>query len=422
MEVVLDTTSPPISHHGDMTVKDKDIVIIGLQPWYYEIGSNCKNIATLLSRHNRVLYVNIPLNRKTCLSKNKSTGVLKHYSIIKKGGVAIRLIQDNLWEFYPASIVESINWLPSTTAFTAINYINNQRLARDIKKAVQFMGFKNIILFNDNDIFNGYYLKELLQPSLYVYYCRDFLQGFDYWKKHCTTLEPRLIKKADAVVTNSTYYADYCARYNPHAYYIGQGCNIELFNYHSTHPLPDGLKQLKGPVIGYTGAIDSSRLDEKIIEQVALNRPGWNIVLVGPEDSFFAASSLHRLKNVHFLGRKPLEQLPAYVAAFDVCINPQKLNNITQGNYPLKADEYLAMGKPMVATRTQAMELFAPYTYLANEPGEYTYLIEKALSENSEAKIHERVAFARSHTWEQSVNELYKVIGRHLHPSYSIVA
>ncbi len=422
MDAITDTTSyAVIPHQQAAMIKGKDIVVFGLQPWYYEIGSNCKNIASLLSRYNRVLYVNIPLNRKTCLSVNKNAGIEKHYSLIKKGGVNIRLVQDNLWEFYPTSIMESINWLPYTSAFSAINYINNRRFARDIKKAVQFMNFKNILLFNDNDIFNGYYLKELLQPALYIYYCRDFLQGYDYWKKHCTTLEPRLIKKADAVVTNSTYFADYCARYNPNAYYIGQGCNIELFNYSLPHPLPNDLKQIKGPLIGYTGAIESARLNEAVLLQIARERPHWSIVLVGPEDAVFSKSDLHRCSNVHFLGRKPIEQLPAYVAAFDVCINPQLLNIITLGNYPLKVDEYLAMGKPVVATGTNAMELFAPYTYLAAEPAEYIPLIEKALAESSREKAQQRIDFARSHTWEQSVHELSKVINRHLSHHLTIV-
>jgi hypothetical protein len=64
-------------------IRGKDILIIGLQPWYYDIGSNCKDIATRLSEHNRVLYVNKPLNRKTWFSKEKDEGVQLHYDIIK---------------------------------------------------------------------------------------------------------------------------------------------------------------------------------------------------------------------------------------------------------------------------------------------------------------------------------------------------
>lgn len=401
-----------IPDKADPIIKGRDIVIIGLQPWYYEIGSNCKNIATHFSKHNRVLYVNLPVNRKTFLSAQKSPGIQQHCEIIKGKGEKIRPIHHNMWEYYPTSLVESINRLPFTKAFNIINYFNNRRFARNIRQAIETLGFKDIILFNDNDIYNGFYLKELLHPSLYLYYCRDFLQGYDYWKKHVSILEPQLIGKVDAAVANSTYYAEYCATHNPHSYYIGQGCNFDLFNTDREYPRPEELHGMKTPVIGYVGAIDSARLDEKVLETIATARPDWNIVLVGPEDDFFAASHLHQIPNIHFTGKRPMQKLPEFVAHFDVCINPQLINTITKGNYPLKIDEYLAMGKPIVATHTLAMKIFEPYTYLAGKPEEYPALVERALADNSPALQAQRIAFARSHTWENCMKELYKVISQ----------
>ena len=161
-------------------LKGRDIVVIGLQPWYYEIGSNCKNIATHLAMHNRVVYVNLPINRKTFLSRDPNPGIQQHIQIIKQKGEQLKQIRENLWEFYPTCIVESINWLPSTKAFKALNYVNNRRFAKEILQAMEQLDFHDIILFNDNDIFNGFYLKQLLSPSLYVYYCRDYLRGNAY--------------------------------------------------------------------------------------------------------------------------------------------------------------------------------------------------------------------------------------------------
>jgi glycosyltransferase involved in cell wall biosynthesis len=380
--------------------------VIGLQPWYFEIGSNCKNIALQLSLHNRVLYVNTPVNRKTYYSKNNSEGVQEHIRIIRDKDQRIHPISENLWQFYPACVVESINWLPSTAAFKTLNSINNSRFARQVKEATQEMGFKDFILFNDNDFINGYDLKKLLEPAVYVYYCRDYLRATAYFGKHGNVLEPEVIKKADLAVANSGYLAQYCAKHNPDSYYIGQGCNIELFDREKNHPVPDELKGMRSPVIGYVGAVISSRLDENIIRILAEAHPEWNIVLVGPEDEHFKNSSLHKMPNVHFIGRRPLESLPHYVNCFDVCINPQLVNQLTIGNYPLKVDEYLAMGKPVVATRTETMDLFADYTYLADTPENYPSLVEKALLENSETVAVKRAAFARTHTWENSVGEL----------------
>jgi len=396
------------------TIRGKDILIIGLQPWYYNIGSNCKDIATRLSEHNRVLYVNKPLNRKTWHSKTKDEGVQLHYDVIKNNKNKIQKIQKNMWQFFPESIIESINWLPSTSMFKTINYANNKRLAKDIKTALSELNFKNIILFNDNDVYNGFYLKELLSPSIYVYYCRDYLRGYDYWKKHCDILEPELIEKADAVVANSEYYTQYCRQHNTSSYYIGQGCNLNLFDGNRIYETPPEMTDIAYPIIGYTGTLDADRLDEKIIASIAQTYTNFNVVLVGPEYDNFKNTDLHNFDNVHFLGRKPLNELPAYINAFDVCINPQVKNQITKGNYPLKIDEYLAMGKPVVATRTEAMRMFEPFTYLSDSPLQFVSLVARALSESSDELATQRKAFASTHTWEKSIEELSKVINKHI--------
>jgi len=408
------TTIAETEHLTAAPVTGRDIVIIGLQPWYYEIGSNCKNIATRLARDNRILYVNAPMTRKMYLSRNKVRGVQEHYDLVRKKGKLVRELGPHMWEYFPPTVVESVNGLPSTTLVRWIDRINNRRFAKDIRQAMRALNFRDIILFNDNDVLNGLYLKESLSPALYVYYMRDFLQGYDHFKRHLPELEPELIRKADVVVANSTWYAEYASGYNPASHYIGQGCNIDLFDPGKVHARPAEMAGFASPVIGYVGALDSERLDERIIENVALANPAWNVVLVGPEDAFFAQSRLHQIANIHFLGRKPLGQLPAFVASFDVCINPQLINTITRGNYPLKIDEYLAMGKPVVATRTQAMKLFGTYTYLADNPEEYPALIERALCENNPERQQDRMRFARTHTWDNSVLDLYRAIRAHL--------
>jgi teichuronic acid biosynthesis glycosyltransferase TuaH len=391
-------------------LKGRDIIVIGIQPWYFEIGSNCKNIALEFAKNNRVLYVNMPVNRKTYYADLKGDGLAEHISIIKNKSNGIKLIQENLWQFFPACILESINWIPSTTAFKKLNYLNNKRFSKEILLATRELGFKDPVLFNDNDFFTGQHLKEMLQPSVYIYYSRDYLRGFDYWKKHGDKLEPEMIRKADAAVANSVYLADYCREFNEHSYYVGQGCDLRLFDHTARHPQPAEMENLKGPVIGYVGAITSERLDPEIIKIIATTHPEWNVVMVGPEDKTFGESELHQLSNVIFTGRKTLEELPAYVQHFNVCINPQLLNQATRGNYPLKVDEYLAMGKPVVATHTPAMEAFREHCYLAASPTEYPALVESALEYNCPSKAEARIAFAKTHTWENSVAAIYDVI------------
>ncbi|GLU52459.1 glycosyltransferase [Dyadobacter frigoris] len=386
-----------------------DIVITGQQAWDVEIGSNCKNIALEFAKKNRVLYVNSPLDRISLMSNRNDLKVTKRLDVIKKRRPGLEKIQENLWVLYPDSIIESINWLSFDWVFNIFNKWNNRVFATSIAEATVELGFKNYIHFNDNDMFRSFYMKEYLKPRLSIYYSRDFMLAVDYWKKHGAELEPKLIAKSDFCVANSTYLADYCKKYNSKSFYIGQGCDLEIFM-NASDEEPEDIRSINGPRIGYVGALQNLRLDMNLLHFIATSRPHWSIVLVGPEDDEFKKSSLHQLLNVIFLGSKDTSELPAYIKSFDVCLNPQLLNEVTIGNYPRKIDEYLAVGKPVVATKTDAMGVFADYVYLGETQSDYIRLIELALNENSSEKVNARRRFASSHTWENSVKEIYNAI------------
>jgi glycosyltransferase involved in cell wall biosynthesis len=369
-----------------MKLTNQDIIIVGIQPWDTKIGSNCKNIALELARNNKVLYVNYPLDRKTRFRHKNDPAIQKRIRIAKSGLQEIVEVQENFWNLYPSIIIESIGSLKINCLFDLINRLNNWRIANEIKKAIKKLNFKNYLIFNDSDMFRSFYLKEFLKPKIYIYYTRDNLIAFDYWKTQGKRMEPKIMQKADLVVANSVYLAEIARKYNPNSYYVGQGCDVKNFEKSKITLHPDDILAIKKPIIGYIGVLTSIRLDIQVLIHIAKSLPELSLVLIGPEDENFKNSELHQLKNVYFLGNKPENEVPVYVNHFDVAINPQELNETTIGNYPRKIDEYLALGKPVVATKTLAMSVFNDYTYLAENKEEYVKNILTALDENSAEK------------------------------------
>lgn len=392
-------------------ITGKDVVIIGIQPWDIEIGSNCKNIALEFAKDNRVLYVNPPMDRITRIKQKHSEKIQKRIRIAKGQQIDVEKITDNLWNLYPKKTIESINWIGLHSVFKMLNERNAKLFSRDIKSAIRRLGFSDFILFNDSSMFLGLHLYELLQPKVYAYYMRDYLVKVPYWQKHGERIEPQVVKKADVLTTNSEFFAEFGLKYNTNSYMVGQGCDISHFNDEDDIiKVPDEFKDIPSPVIGYVGSLTTLRLDIELLEHIANQRKNWSIVLVGPEDEDFKKSDLHNLPNVYFLGRKDGSELPNYVKGFDVAMNPQLINNLTIGNYPRKIDEYLAMGKPVIATKTKAMEMFKGCVYLGSSKEEYISLIEKALMENSKELIKKRIDFAKSHTWTNNVKAIYNAI------------
>src|SRR5690606_31058174 len=154
---------------------DRDIVIVGQQPWDTELGSNCKDLALEFSKRNRVLYVNSPLDRITALRYRKDNKIKKRLRVISGKETGLTQISDNLWELNPDCIVESVNWLDNSFIFNILNRINNRKFARSIKKCLATLGFDDFVLFNDNEIIKCFFLKEFLNPSISLYYSRDFI-------------------------------------------------------------------------------------------------------------------------------------------------------------------------------------------------------------------------------------------------------
>jgi glycosyltransferase involved in cell wall biosynthesis len=391
-------------------MKGRDFIITGLQSWDIPIGSNAIDIAKEIALSNRVLYVNSAIDIMTLLRNKPTPETLSRMEVLNKHKKPLRQITDTLWVLDFPFWVWSVNQLPDGFLFDLFNKMNNRKTFAYVSKIAKELNFEDPIHFIDNDIYRSFFAKEFLKPALSVYYRRDNLSPGFYWKKHAGRLEPLLIEKSDLVVCNSPQLADFARTFNSRSYDVGQGVDLSSYNTDSLFKTPESVEMISKPRIGYIGDINSLRLDAGLIYELARSKPDYSFIMIGNEDKLFASHALHSLKNVHFLGSIPKNMVPEYMSSLQVCLNPQLVNEITIGNYPRKVDEYLAMGKPVIATKTGTMELFREHTYLCSSLTEYQAAVEKALSEDNDEMRRQRILFAQSHTWKNNVNNIYHYI------------
>ncbi|WP_315085089.1 glycosyltransferase [Bacteroides heparinolyticus] len=390
----------------------KDFIITSLQSWDIEIGSTIKNTALEISKQNRVLYVSTPLDITSRLKGDKQSAAYRHRIKVLKGETsALRRINENMWVLDCPFTLLPVGQLP-TPLFNLFNRVNNKKLGRWIVKMAGELGFKNYIHLIDTDLFRSRYLKEYIRPAISIYYRRDYVIGERYWHKHGARSEYALAASADIVLANSTNFAAELQVYNPKTYPIETGVNLSLYDASKKYETPEDIQNIPHPIIGYLGTVNSTRLDGDLLLTLAKQRPRYSFVFTGPEDAGFQAHPIHSVPNVYFLGKKTVNELPAYLRAYDVCINPQMINPMTDGNYPLKIDEYLAMGKPTVATSTHTMrDVFSAHTHLAANQEEWLSAIDAAVKEIGDKQLEqERVAFAETHSWGHSVQKIYGII------------
>lgn len=391
----------------------KPFIVTSLQQWELELGTTVRSFSLEIAKHHPLLYVNTPLDWASWMKGMlKPTLRDRRFDLKRDKKASLRQVQEKLWILDCPFKVLSINFIRSKRLFDLLNKWNNARIARHIRWATNELHFEHPTLFIDNDIFRSFYLKDLLKPAISIYYRRDYVIGRPYWKRHGVRLEPLLASKSDLSMANSVQFKQEIGQYNPKTYLLETGVNIHQYNPSLIMEIPKDIQHIRKPIVGYTGYLTNMRLDRDLLEALVERMSDVEWVFTGPEDEDFKHSRLHKMPNTHFTGNKKVEELPLYVAQFDVCINPQRINEITDGNYPLKIDEYLAMGKPVVATATQIMmETFAAHTHLANDVDSYEKMIRLALSESENKSLKkDRIAFANSHSWENRTQTLFSYI------------
>jgi glycosyltransferase involved in cell wall biosynthesis len=175
------------------------------------------------------------------------------------------------------------------------------------------------------------------------------------------------------------------------------------------------LARLPRPVIGYAGWLNSLRLDLGLLEHIVRQRPDWTFVFVGPSNEPQPLGDrIPACRNVRVWPPVPYRELASLLSAFDVTILPNLVNAHTSGNDPLKIYDYLAAGRPVVATPTSGTERFASLIRLAGRPDDFLRQIEGALAEPDPELARRRVAAAREHSWDRRIEEVERALRAHL--------
>jgi UDP-galactopyranose mutase len=208
---------------------------------------------------------------------------------------------------------------------------------------------------NEGDLLRWYYTPMMLGFSRHleaictVYDCMDELANFKFAPPELTALERELMDLADVVFTGG--YSLWEAKRERHSNIHPFPSSVDRAHFAKARTLrdqPEDQANLPWPRLGFYGVVDE-RMDLELIEALADARPDWSVVIVGPVVKIDPAD-LPRRPNLHYLGGKSYDDLPRYLAGWDVALMPFAINESTRFISPTKTPEYLAGGRPVVST------------------------------------------------------------------------
>jgi glycosyltransferase involved in cell wall biosynthesis len=265
---------------------------------------------------------------------------------------------------------------------------------------------------------------DLLPKKLLVYDCVDNYMAFPAYRDDPGWLqarEERLCRKADLVFTTSEGLFKKRRHLNPDhthlVHNVGDATHFGRARDPQTKiPQEIAAIRVKGPVVGFVGAVSDYKLNMRWLLHAARQRPEWQFVLIGPvgeADPGTDASEAMRQPNMHFIGLREYRVLPEYIKGFDACVIPYKINEYTEYVFPIKFFEFMATGKPLVVSKLPALNDYLDAVRWAEDEDGFVRELDAALAAPEEG-MAARVALADANSWDSRVNALWGHVERRL--------
>jgi uncharacterized SAM-binding protein YcdF (DUF218 family)/glycosyltransferase involved in cell wall biosynthesis len=292
-------------------------------------------------------------------------------------------------------------------------WINRWLLARALKRWMRATGLYRPIVWTFLPTPLAVDLIRELDPQLTIYYCIDDFVSSSPGAKRIVASEQRLFRDADLVFVTSERLRARAAAFNDRVHLFPFGVNFERFDAvrAESPPLPDDLRPLVHPIVGYVGGLHQW-IDQELLVAVAQRLPDATFAMIGPAQT--DVSILERQPNIRLLGQRPHAELARYIRGFDVGIVPYKLSEYTANVYPTKLNEYLVMGIPVVATDLPEIRRFnrdhGEIVNVASGADTFAAATADASRGSTAGEIARRIEVAHSNSWPTRIASMQLLI------------
>lgn len=378
------------------------IVCVGQTTWEGDFQKAVVQLMCEFSVRHRVLYVDYQHTYKDLLM-----------GVAGQRGVPVRTLMrltsqlakkpgkngSEVYVWHPPTMLP-INWLSPERHDRLINW-NVNRLVKSLRSVLQQLGMKRPLIINGMNPVFGLPMLHQLNEAGTIYYCFDEISIARWMNRHGGRYEEEYLRRVNAVVTTSETLLQTKALRQPNAFCVKNGVNFELF--HQARQLAEKKPPVK-PVVGYLGTADN-RVNVDIVEYCVREMPDVTFQFIGEIKEPALTERLTRYPNVVFTPPHQPAQLPPLLAGLSAAMIPFVCNEHTYTIYPLKINEYLAAGLPVVSTPFSILDDFAGVIEMAPSPEVFVQALRRALADQSPERIAQRVEMARNNSWEQRSHE-----------------
>jgi len=374
-----------------------NIVCVACAPWKGNYASSTVALMKMLGKKNNVLYVENPETYAVpfksllkgqvgrFLSKLFSKGRLE--TIEQNAGTAVYVL--HLPPVFPH------NFLPEGKVYQLFAKRAGKKIKGVIDETTGRLGMQTAIV--NVTAFNpalSLAIGKLKAQEKLVYYCYDNIHAAPWLSKHGAPVETGFASLADRIVVSSSGLAEKFHAMKDKLCIVKNGADTDLFRA-GLNPERQTQK-----TVGFIGSLDE-RVDYTLLKELILKNPDWNFVFAGRVVDSRAEELTKISPHVKLLGAMSLESLVPVVRSFTVGIIPFVLDEFTRTIYPLKINEYLAAGLPVISTPFADLSDFKDVIGTADSAEGFSQLMQDSLNENVATESSRRMDFAANNSWEK---------------------
>jgi glycosyltransferase involved in cell wall biosynthesis len=384
----------------------QQILCLSNPTWEGNYAKTIVEMMKVLGQRNKVLYVDYQFTLKDVFSTllGKSNAPIKRMYGKEPNIRKVQVTAEGVIYVYTPPPILPINFLPKGFLYDILLRFNTKIVVSGIKKALEFLRMNDPLIYVD--AFNpsmGLYSVDEFKTKASIYYCYDEIAAAVWAGKHGAYLEEQFIPKVDGVIVTSQGLLASKSKLHQETHLVRNGVNFNLFNEGYTPDIPSEK------IIGYIGSIDT-RLDYDLLDVVITSKPNWEFHFVGRVTYPEGEKRLTKYPNVKLLGARAAEQLPAFLKTCAAGLIPFARNEFTKGIYPLKINEYLAAGLPVVMTQFSDLSEFKNIVLSSNNHEEFLQFLTIEVETDEQDKRFKRTLVAQKNSWEYRAKTFSTII------------
>ncbi|MDP5157659.1 MAG: glycosyltransferase [Flaviramulus sp.] len=388
-------------------IKGKNIICISQTTWHGEFTKSTVQLLSLLAEKNTVVFVEYPFTVKdvvmSVLGKQRA-------QVSRMLGLKPRIVDEKTdngatVKHLVVPPVLPVDFISSESLFKKIFQLNTFLYKRQLRKTIKKLKLDNPIIISAYNPMYGLPMIGQLNEFLNIYYCYDGMDTQRH-KSRIYDIEKEFCKQVDGIITTSDYLNSEKKLLNSESYVVKNGVDFKLFVPHAKSSVSNLSTQKK---VGYIGTLDF-RFDIDIMEHAIKELPDVLFEFTGYLLNHSIKDRLSKYKNVSFFNSVKSYEVPKLLSQYDLGIIPYKMDEVNKNIYPLKINEYLAVGVPVVMTAFADLADFKDMAKSAENKSLFKSHIENELKNDTNTLIKNRIAFAKQNSWEGRTYEFSGII------------